>query len=90
MSAYEELLERCATAYDNVLWGVFDGTPGGTRKMQLAASRAFLAEVRRTLETATPEMADAAFDSIFTADSEDDPVEMWLAMLHASPLEPPK
>ena len=49
MSAYEELVDRCATAYDNVLWGVFGGSPS-VREMQLAASRAFLAEVLRTLE----------------------------------------
>ena len=77
MSAYEELVERCMIAAPSA-WDLDTWV------------RVVLAEVRRTLETATPEMADAAFDSIFTADSEDDPVEMWLAMLHASPLEPPK
>jgi hypothetical protein len=76
MSAYEELVERCATAYDNVLWGVFEGSPGA-REMQRAASRAFLAEVLRTLEDAAEMEHTPQARTILD----------WLA---SSPLEPPK
>ena len=49
-------------------------------------ARAVLAEVLRTLETVTPEMSEAgdcAFENGYVH-------EVYSAMLHASPLTPPK
>jgi hypothetical protein len=91
MSAYDELVERCATAYDNVLWGVFEGTTSA-REMQLAASRAFLAEVRRTLETVTPEMVAGYWGEFDKCEPKVTARRLatnaWIDMLRASPLNP--
>lgn len=79
MSAYEELVERCARAICNdeprLPWN--EASAEDCRK----ASRAVLAEVLRTLETVTPEM-----------EREMEPpmnVQDWRVVLHASPITTP-
>lgn len=88
MSAYKELVERCAEASKYV-------QPYSGKHARI---RAVLAEVFRTLETVTPEMVDAWMDAAF----HDEPMDGlsakdtnthgaradWLAMLRASPLAP--
>lgn len=77
MSAYEELIERCekivTEGYDT---GAFDSLGYD------AATRAILAEVLRTLEIVTPEMARAHGEAEPNSRAE------WLAALRASPLVP--
>ena len=81
MSAYEELVDRCLDI----------GTPETTWEEDVTA---ILAEVLRTLKTVTPEMSDRGLTELNDWDrscgmsgGQD---EIYLAMLHASPLEPPK
>lgn len=87
MSRYEELVERCNSAITD-----------RNNYSREAALRAILAEVLRTLETVTPEMQGAADNAdVLSWSSEEgeglDSMDLeaaWLAILHASPLMPPK
>lgn len=81
MSAYEELVGRCVNAQP------FLGQPGYDPADD--NMRAVLAEVLRTLETVTPEMADAFMKSPIEASKSPYGSRYWLAMLRASPLTPP-
>jgi hypothetical protein len=78
MSAYEELLQATAVILSE------DGR--WPPEAYLDQASRVLSLMRRTLETVTPEM-DAAFKA---APEWDDQNDIWLAMLRASPLEPPK
>lgn len=91
MSAYEELVERCGRAImvrelrPHTAWSVIDDKwrePARAEKYKLLA-RDVLAEVLRTLSTVTPEVPEPSTEAIDMGD-------LWLAMLRASPLTPPK
>ena len=104
MNAYEELVERCAKAAyaktaehapkyytlpaDLVRYAPWEEVSEAWRADYRSTIAAALVEVLRTLETVTPEMTTAGYSAKVRgvwADS-----DTWLAMLHASPLEPPK
>lgn len=75
MSAYEELIVRCAHA------AVTKGG-GGADRGWIGVTEAILAEVLRTLEVVTPEMFEAyCAEGCFP--------QSWVATLRASPLQPP-
>ena len=76
MSAYDDLHDRCMTEITGED-SLIDGV------------HAVLAEVLRTLETVTPEMF-RAWGRAATLRTGDGATRDWLAMLHASPLAPPK
>jgi hypothetical protein len=98
MSAYEELIERALGAYVSELNKLADTPdahctwPSDWDLPEQATMRrvmgAVLAEVRRMLKTVTPEMR-RAYSSTRPVDGYQS-VADWLAMLRASPLEPPK
>jgi len=80
MNAYEDLVERCHKAAKAV-------TPYSGSQ---ARTRAVLAEVLRTLETVTPEMAAAAEHQVDSLRCDEQvESECYLAMLRASALSPP-
>ena len=96
MSAYDELVERCAKLEianhkEKCPWSEEAEVTTYWRD----SARLVLAEVRRTLETVTPEMVEAWVDEptpdqIAFPTSREYAEGSWLAMLHVSPLEPPK
>jgi hypothetical protein len=106
MSAYEELVEQCAKAAFENDYHLADWPLGYVADSYRECARIMLAVVLRTLETVTPKMARASnglsgfsgYDGpvLVTQDAEGIVVlgskefARYLAMLRASPLEPPK
>lgn len=99
MSAYDELVERCARALCKAngrdpdaprYLNYPDGYPSGICWHEnIDGAKSALYEVLRTLQTVTPTM-DAAWDLPGWEIDETAVARTFLAMFNASPLMPPK
>ena len=90
MSAYGQLVERCARElfldrYPDSSWTRLHDM---SKNDYCGHARAILAEVLRTLEAVTPEMEEAGLSTSYGLNTVEALSKDWTAMLRASPLAP--
>jgi hypothetical protein len=88
MSAYEKLVERCARTSFSADYPFYKWSACSFQLTRPYKERAriIIAEVMRELENVTPEM----FAAVIPGRSERAAKSVWVGMLRASPLSPPK